>query len=205
VLEARIRRNVSQSNIGKFLAKSSLFGFGEASGVDGERSSQVLVVDDDVDAVAGGGAAVVTGVSSAVAGRGGWVGGMGVLGDVIVGNDVDFFIDLGAIDSDGVVFGFAVLADQGGDGERVFLWLVSLWRIRNHAGDAVIGRLDSWFWLSEAVLAHRADELLLPGGLLLLLLSLELVLLLKLHLANVVEIVHCWVVVSSGHLSHFED
>ena len=54
------------------------------------------------------------------------------------------------------------------------------------------------------MLAHRADELLLPGGLLLLLLLLELVLLLQLHLANVV--VHRWIVRRCGlHLSHFKD
>ena len=56
------------------------------------------------------------------------------------------------------------------------------------------------------MLAHRSDELLLPGGLLLLLLLLELVLLLQLHLSHVV--VHRWIVRRlrcSLHLAHFKD
>ncbi len=78
--------------------------------------------------------------------------------------------------------------------------------IGDHAGYRVIGRFRGRkrFWHVQVVLAHRADELLLPGGLLLLLLCLELVLLLELHLSNVV--IHRRIVRRcSLHLSHFKN
>ena len=73
---------------------------------------------DDVDAVAGSGAAVVAGVARAVARRGGRI-----VADVVFAGDVDFLVDFGAVNSDGVVFRLAVFADQGRNRERVFLWL----------------------------------------------------------------------------------
>ena len=100
------------------MAEARLFGFGEASRVDGECSAEVFVVDDDVDAVAGSGAAVVAGVARAVARRGGRI-----IADVVLAGDVDFFVDFGTVDADCVVFRLAVFADQGGNRERVFLWL----------------------------------------------------------------------------------
>ncbi len=118
VLESRIGGNVPERNVSEFLAEARLFGFGQASRVDGERAAEVFVVDDDVDAVAGGGAAVLAGVARAVARRGG-----GVVADVVFAGDVDFFVDFGAVDADCVVFGLAVFADKGGNGEGVFLRL----------------------------------------------------------------------------------
>ena len=117
MLVARIGGNVSERNVGEFLAEARLFGFGEASRVDGECSAEVFVVDDDVDAVAGSGAAVVAGIARAVARRRGRI-----VADVVFAGDVDFFVDFGAVDADGVVFGLAVFADQGRDREGVFLW-----------------------------------------------------------------------------------
>jgi len=203
VLIARIGGNVPERNIGELLAEARLFGFGQASRIDGECSAEVFVVHDDVDAVAGRSAAVVACIARAVARRGGRI-----VADVVFAGDVDFLVDFGAVNSDGVVFGLAVFADQGRNRERVFLWLVNDCRsIGDHAGDRVIRRLRwSGFGHVQVVLAHRSDELLLPGGLLLLLLLLELVLLLQLHLSNVV--VHRWIVRRlrcSLHLSHFKD